>query len=40
MEARDEERLVLEQERMEIQRAHLVIVRRAMDQDEERLDLE
>ena len=39
-EARDEERLVMERERMEIQRAHLVIARRAMDCEEEQLELE
>ena len=39
-EAQDEERLAMERERMEIQRAHLVIVRRAADWDEERLELE
>ncbi|KIM50249.1 hypothetical protein SCLCIDRAFT_34478 [Scleroderma citrinum Foug A] len=37
---RDEERLAMEQERMEIRRAHLAIARRAMDRDKERLELE
>ena len=36
----DEERLMMEWERMEIWRAHLAITRRAADQDEERLELE
>ena len=40
VEARDEERLTMEQEWMEIWRAHLAITRRATDQDEERLELE
>ena len=40
MEARDEERLAMEQERMKIRRAHLAIVRRAADRDKERLELE
>ena len=31
---------MMEQEQMEIQRAHLAIVRRAMDWDKERLELE
>ena len=39
-EACDEERLAMEQERMEIWRAHLAIARRAADQDKERLELE
>ena len=39
-EACDEERLMMEREWMEIWRAHLVIARRAVDQDEERLELE
>ncbi|KIM58049.1 hypothetical protein SCLCIDRAFT_28419 [Scleroderma citrinum Foug A] len=39
-EVRDEERLAIEREWMEIWRAHLVIARRAPDQDEERLELE
>ena len=39
-EARDKERLMLEQEQMEICQAHLAIVRRAADRDEERLELE
>ena len=40
MGACDEERLVMEWERMEIRRAHLVITRRATDWDKERLELE
>ena len=36
----DEERLTMEWERMEIWRAHLVIARRAVDHNEERLELE
>ena len=40
VEVRDEERLAMEQERMEIRRAHLAIARRAVDWDEERLELE
>ena len=40
MEAQDEERLAMEWEQMEIQRAHLAIARRAMDREEERLELE
>ena len=36
----DEERFAMERETMEIQRAHLVIVRRATDRKEERLELE
>ena len=39
-EACDEERLMMEWERMEIQRAHLAIVRRAADRKEERVELE
>ena len=39
-EVRDEERLAMERERMEIRRAHLAIARRAADRDEERLELE
>ena len=39
-EARDEERLGMEWEQMEIRRAHLVIMRRAADWDKERLELE
>ena len=39
-EACDEERLVMEWEWMEIQRAHLVIARRAADWDEKLLELE
>ena len=39
-EAQDEERLAMEQERMEIQRAYLAIARRAADRKEERLELE
>ena len=40
VEAHNEERLTMEQERMEIRRAHLVITRRAADWDKERLELE
>ena len=40
VEAHDEERLAMEQEWMEIRRAHLAIMRRAADHDEERLELE
>ena len=40
VEARDKERLAMEREWMEIQRAHLAITRRAADWDEERLELE
>ena len=39
-EVRDEERLTMEWEWMEIQRAHLAIARRATDRDEEWLELE
>ena len=39
-EARDEERLTMEQETMEIQRAHLAMARRATDREEEWLELE
>ena len=39
-EACDKERLAMEWERMEMQREHLVIVRRAADWDKERLELE
>ncbi|KIM60194.1 hypothetical protein SCLCIDRAFT_26840 [Scleroderma citrinum Foug A] len=39
-EARDEERLTMEREMMEIQRAHLAMARRAADCEEERLELE
>ena len=39
-EACNEERLMMEQEWMEIQRAHLAIARRAADRDKERLELE
>ena len=38
-EARDEERLALERETVEIQRAHLVMARRAADREEERLEM-
>ena len=40
VEAHDEERLAMEQEMMEIQRAHLVMARRATDRKEEWLELE
>ena len=40
MEACDEERLALEQETVEIQRAHLVMARRATDREEERLEMD
>ena len=40
MEACDEERLAMEQETMEIRRAHLAMARRAADRKEERLELE
>ncbi|KIM51874.1 hypothetical protein SCLCIDRAFT_33097 [Scleroderma citrinum Foug A] len=40
MEVCDEERLTMEWERMEIRRVHLAIARRAVDRDEERLELE
>ena len=39
-EACNEERLMMEQEWMEIQRAHLAIARRAADRNKERLELE
>ena len=39
-EARDEERLTMEWETIEIQRAHLVMARRAADREEEWLELE
>ncbi|KIM66658.1 hypothetical protein SCLCIDRAFT_21821 [Scleroderma citrinum Foug A] len=39
-EVRDEERLVMERETIEIHRVHLAMVRRAVDRKEERLELE
>ena len=39
-EARDEERLALEQETVEIQRVHLAMARRAMDCKEEQLEMD
>ncbi|KIM56842.1 hypothetical protein SCLCIDRAFT_29271 [Scleroderma citrinum Foug A] len=39
-EARDEERLALERETVEIRRAHLAMVRRATDREEERLEMD
>ena len=40
VEAHDEERLALEQETVEIQRAHLAMARRAVDRKEERLEMD
>ena len=37
---RDEERLVMEQETVEIRRAHLAMVRRAADREEEQLEMD